>query len=141
MLKILLPVDGSDASNKAVKNFIQLLNCYKETPEIHLLNVQLPLHGDVSLFIDGENIAQYHRDEGMERLKTARQLMDQADISYQFHIIVGEPAEIIVAFAKEKLLDQIVIGPRGMSAVKNLLLGSVANKVVQLSAIPVLLVK
>lgn len=141
MLKILLPVDGSDASNQAVKDFIKLLDCYKEMPEIHLLNVQLPLHGDISLFIDGENIAQYHRDEGMERLRTARQLMDQAGISYQFHIIVGEPADIIVAFAKEKLLDQIVIGSRGMNAVKNLLLGSVANKVVQLSAIPVLLVK
>ena len=141
MLKILLPVDGSDVSNQAVKNFIQMLNCYKEMPEIHLLNVQLPLHGDVSLFIDGENIAQYHRDEGMERLKTARQFMDQAGIPCQFHIIVGEPADIIVAFAKEKLLDQIVIGSRGMGAVKNLLLGSVANKVVQLSAAPVLLVK
>ena len=106
-----------------------------------MLNVQLPLHGDVSFFIDSENIKQYHQDEGMERLKTVRQIMDQADISYQFHIIVGEPADIIVAYAKEKLLDQIVIGPRGMGAIKNLLLGSVTHKVVQLSAIPVLLVK
>ena len=141
MLKILLPVDGSDASNQGVKSFIQLLNCYKDMPEIHLLNVQLPLHGDISLFIDGENITQYHRDEGMKSLRTARQLMDQAGISYQFHIIVGDPADIIVSLAKEKLLDQIVIGPRGMNAIKNLLLGSVANKVVQLSSIPVLLVK
>ena len=141
MLKILLPVDGSGASNQGVKSFIQLLNCYKDMPEIHLLNVQLPLHGDISLFIDGENITQYHRDEGIESLRTARQLMDQAGISYQFHIIVGDPADIIVSLAKEKLLDQIVIGPRGMNAIKNLLLGSVANKVVQLSSIPVLLVK
>lgn len=141
MLKILIPVDGSDASNKAVVSFIQYLDCYKEMPEIHLLNVQLPLHGNVSLFIDSENIKQYHQDEGMKGLKAARQLMDQAGISYQFHITVGEPAEMIVGFAKEKLFDQVVIGPRGVGAVKNLLLGSVTNKVVQLSTIPVLLVK
>lgn len=141
MLKILLPVDGSDASNQAIKDFIQLLGCYKEMPEIHLLNVQLPLHGNVSLFIDSESIAQYHQDEGMERLRAARQFMDQAGVSHQFHIIVGEPADVIVAFAKEKLFDRIVIGPRGVSAIKGLLLGSVTNKVVQFSTIPVLLVK
>ena len=141
MLKILLPVDGSDASNQAIKHFIQMLSCYKEMPEIHLLNVQLPLRGDISLFIDRENITQYHQDEGMETLKVARQLMEQADVSYQFHLIVGEPADVIVAFAKEKLFDQIVIGPRGVGAIKSLLLGSVTHKVIQLSAIPVLLLK
>lgn len=141
MLKILLPVDGSDASNQAVKHFVQLLSCYKEMPEIHLLNVQLPLHGDVSMFIDRENITQYHQDEGMERLKVARQLVNQAEISCEFHIIVGEPADVIVQFAKEKQFDQIVIGPRGVGAIKSLLLGSVTHKVIQLSAIPVLLVK
>lgn len=141
MLKILLPVDGSDASNQAIKDFIQLLDCYKEMPEIHLLNVQLPLHGNVSLFIDSESIAQYHQDEGMERLRVARKLMDEAEVSHQFHIIVGEPADVIVAFAKEKLFDRIVIGPRGVGAIKSLLLGSVTNKVVQLSTIPILLIK
>lgn len=141
MLKILLPVDGSDASTKSVANFIQRLSWYKETPEIHLLNVQLPLHGNVSLFIDAESIKQYHQDEGKEGLNAARQLMDKAKIAYQFHIVVGEPAEMIVAFAEEKLFDQIVIGPRGVGAVKSLLLGSVTNKVVQLSTTPVLLIK
>ncbi len=49
MLKILLPVDGSDSSNKSAPYFIQSIDCYKETPEIHLLNVQLPLDGNISL--------------------------------------------------------------------------------------------
>lgn len=141
MIKVLLPVDGSDASTESVANFIRHLDWYKQIPEIHLLNVQLSLHGNVSLFIDAGNIKQYHQDEGMESLKAARQLMDKAKIAYQFHIVVGEPAEMIVAFAKEKLFDQIVIGPRGLGAVKGLVLGSITNKVVQLSTIPVLLVK
>ena len=141
MLKILLPVDGSDSSNKSVADFIQLMDCYKETPEIHLLNVQLPLDGNISLFIDKENIKQYHQEEGMEKLQNARELLGQAELTCQIHIVVGEPAEIIVSFAKEKLFDRIVIGPRGMGVVKSLLLGSVTNKVMQLSTTPVLLVK
>lgn len=141
MMKILMPVDGSAASDKAVEDFIQLLGWYKEAPEIHLLNVQLPLHGDITMFIDKETIQQYHQEGGMKKLEKARELMNQAGLSCQFHIVVGEPAETIVQFAKERSFDQIVVGPRGLGTVKSLLLGSVASKLMQLSTIPVLLVK
>ena len=141
MLKILLPVDGSGTSNKAVADFIKLLGWYKEAPEIHLLNVQFPLRGDVSMFIDKENIQQYHQEEGMKELQAARDLLDQAGVACLLHIIVGAPAEMIVRYAAEKRCDLIVIGPRGLGAVQGLLLGSVASKVTKLSAIPVLLVK
>lgn len=141
MLKILLPVDGSENSNKAVADFIQLLDWYKEKPEIHLLNVQYSLDGNVSLFINQADIKQYHQEEGLKILQHARDLLDQAGITYQYHITVGDPAEMIVRFATEKQYDQIVMGARGRGGIKGLLLGSVANKVMQLSNIPVLLVK
>lgn len=141
MLKILLPVDGSENSNKAVADFIQLLDWYKEKPEIHLLNVQYSLDGNVSLFINRADIKQYHQEEGLKILQHARDLLDQAGITYQYHITVGDPAEMIVRFATEKQYDQIVMGARGRGGIKGLLLGSVANKVMQLSNIPVLLVK
>ena len=141
MLKILVPVDGSDNSNKSVSDFIRLLGWYKETPEIHLLNVQLPLHGGVSCFIDKENIKQYHQEEGFKSLQSARDLFEQAGIVCQPHILVGDPAEMIVHCAAEKKCDQIAIGPRGLGGVKGLLMGSVANKLMQLSPLPVLLIK
>ncbi|MBL0012159.1 MAG: universal stress protein [Nitrosomonas sp.] len=141
MLKILLPVDGSENSSKTVADFIQLLDWYKEKPEFHLLNVQYPLDGNVSLFINKTDIKQYHQEEGLKSLQNTRDLLDQAGISYQYHIIVGDPAEMIVRFATEKQYDQIIMGPRGKGGIKGLLLGSVTNKVMQLSDIPVLLVK
>lgn len=141
MLKILLPVDGSENSSKTVADFIQLLDWYKEKPEFHLLNVQYPLDGNVSLFINQTDIKQYHQEEALKSLQNTRDLLDQAGISYQYHIIVGDPAEMIVRFATEKQYDQIIMGPRGNGGVKGLLLGSVTNKVMQLSNIPVLLVK
>ena len=141
MLKMLLPVDGSPACNNAIAQFIPLLGCYKEIPEIHLLNVQFPLHGDVSVFIDQENINQYHQEEGLKDLEQARELLDQADIPYQYHVTVGDAAKMIVQFATERQCDQIVIGPRGLGTVKGLLLGSVASKLIHLSPVPVLLIK
>lgn len=141
MVKILLPIDGSAASNKAVTDFIKLLDWYKEVPEIHLLNVQLSLHGDISMFIDKDTIQQYHQEGGMKKLQNARELLHQAGLTGQEHIIVGDPAEIIAQFAIEQSFDQIVIGPRGLGAVKSILLGSVASKLIKLSSIPVLVLK
>ncbi|ARO86415.1 universal stress protein [Nitrosospira lacus] len=141
MLKFLLPVDGSEASNKAVTKLIRLLDWYKEVPAIHLLNVQFPQHGNVALFIDKKSIDLYHQEEGMKGLQSARDLLDQAGIACEFHITVGSPEEMITRYAREMGFDQIVIGPRGLGGVKGLLLGSVASKVMQLSTVPVLLIK
>ena len=141
MLKFLLPVDGSETSNKAVLDFIKLLDWYKETPEIHLMNVQHPLHGNAPMLIDKKSINEYHQEKGMKELQAAREAMDKASINYQFHITVGDPAQMIVRYGDEKQCDQIVIGPRKLGAVKGLLLGSVASKVMQHSKIPMLLMK
>ncbi|GKS68853.1 nucleotide-binding universal stress protein, UspA family [Nitrosomonas sp. PY1] len=141
MLKMLLPVDGSDNSDKAVAGFISMINWYKELPEVHLLTVQTPLSGNISFHINATDIKQYHHEEGLKSLENARKLLDQAGISYRYHITVGDPAEMIVQFATEQKYDQIVIGPRGKGNIEGLLLGSVTNKVMQSALIPVLLVK
>ncbi len=141
MLKILLPVDGSDNSDKAVADFISMINWYKELPEVHLLTVQTPLSGNISSYISATDIKQYHQEEGLKSLENARKLLDQAGISCQYHITVGDPAEMIVRFATEQRYNQIVMGPRGKGNIEGLLLGSVTNKVMQSALIPVLLVK
>ena len=141
MLKLLLPVDGSDASDRAVAQFIKLVPSYKETPEIHLLNVQFPLRGNVPMFIDKESIDLYYQEEGMKELSSARALLDQAGISFRLHVSSGNPPNIILRYAEEMNFDQIVLGPRGLGTVKGILLGSVASKTIQLSKIPVLIIK
>jgi nucleotide-binding universal stress UspA family protein len=141
MPKLLLPADGSDASNRAVAEFIKLIEWYKEVPEIHLLNVQYPLRGNVPMFIEKENIDQYYQEEGMKELMSARALLERAGIAYRYHITVGAPPDMILRYAEETNCEQIVIGPRGLGSVKGILLGSVASKIIQLSKIPVLIIK
>ena len=141
MLKFLLAVDGSEISNKAVFNFIKLLDWYKEIPEIHLLNVQYPLHGNAPILIDKSRINEYHQEKGIEELQKAREIMDKAGLNYHLHITVGDPAEIILRYGTENQCDLIIIGPRKLGAIKGLLLGSVTGKVMHHSDIPVLLIK
>ncbi|WON72732.1 universal stress protein [Nitrosospira sp. Is2] len=141
MLRFLFPVDGSDASNRAITEFIARLDWYRHIPEIHLLNVQFPQRGNVPLFIDKESIDRYHREEGLKELQAARELLDRAGLVCHYHIAVGNPPDVIMQYGKEIGCDQIVMGPRGLGAVKRILLGSVASKVIELSTIPVLLIR
>ncbi len=93
------------------------------------------------MLIDKNSINQYHQEKGMKELQAAREAMNKAGVTYQFHITVVDPAEMIVRYGAEKQCSQIVIGLRKLGTVKNLLLGSVASKVMQLSQIPMLLMK
>ncbi|HSC95359.1 MAG TPA: universal stress protein [Burkholderiales bacterium] len=143
MLKFLVAVDGSASSNRAVDQLIGHVGMLKEAAEIHLLNVQhpIPYGGRVSEVVGHEKIAQFHREEGMAALKSAMQKLDAARIKYHHHIGVGAEAEIICQYAREKGCDQIFMGTRGLGTISNLVLGSVASKVIHLSTVPVLLVK
>ena len=143
MLKILVAVDGSAPSERAVDHLIRQVGVLREAAEIHLLNVQhlIPYGSRVTSVVGHDKIAQFHRDEGMAALKGTMQKLDAARIKYHHHIGVGAEAEVISQYAKEKGCDYIMMGTRGLGSVANLVLGSVANKVIHLSPVPVLLVK
>src|SRR5574341_605727 len=143
MLKFLVSVDGSASSSRAVDHLIRHLGVLKEEAEIHLLNVQhqIPYGARVSSAVGHDKIAQFHREEGMAALKSAMQKFDSARIRYHHHIGVGAEAEVICQYASEKGCDYIIMGTRGLGSVSNLVMGSVATKVIHLSQVPVLLVK
>jgi len=141
MLKLLVPVDGSQNSTRSIGYLIQWLNRLAEPADIHLLNVQPGLHGDVGMFLSHEQIRDYHHDEGIKALNSAREQLDAAHADVKGIIHVGDPAEVIVQFARDQHCDQIVMGTRGLGKFSILLLGSVASKVIQLAEIPVMLIK
>jgi nucleotide-binding universal stress UspA family protein len=141
MLKVLLAVDGSETSLHAVEHVIKRVSASKGDHQIHLLNVQHPLHGSVSTFVNAAQIKQYHQDEGMKALEGAREKLDASGLPYEFHLFVGEPAEVVARYAKEQGCEEIVIGSRGLSGISSLLLGSVATKIIHLAEVPVVVVK
>jgi len=141
MFRILVPVDGSDTANRAVDHLLKKLSWYKDSVEAHLLNVQHPLHGDITMFVNADQVKQYHHDEGIKALATARAKLDTAKVPYVFHVGVGDPAHVISHYAREMKCDQIFMGTRGLGTIAGMLMGSVTVKVIHLSDVPVLLVK
>jgi nucleotide-binding universal stress UspA family protein len=139
--RILLPADASDNALRAV-DYVIALRAQLGTPlDIHLLNVQRPVSGDVSTFVGKEALRKYHHDRGLEALTRARGRLDASAVPYTFHLLVGDPGQMISQYAKEKGCDHIVMGRRGLGSFTGGLLGSVAHKVLHLAEPPVVLVK
>jgi nucleotide-binding universal stress UspA family protein len=142
MHRALVPVDGSDNALSSVRHVIKLIRG-GEPLEVHLLNVQPPLRGDVTTFVPAAAVRDFHREEAEKALAPACKLLDETGIRYVKHIMVGHAAEIIARTAKELRCDKVVMGTRGLGTVTQLLLGSVSHKAIhQMDPhIPVTLVK
>jgi nucleotide-binding universal stress UspA family protein len=142
MLKALVPVDGSSNSLCAVRHVIKLVQD-REPLEVHLLNVQPPLHGDVTAFVAKENVRAFHRDEGEKALHGACELLNEAGIHFTKHVYVGPAAQVIAECAQELRCDKVIMGTHGRGTITQLLIGSVSHEAIhRLSAdIPITLVK
>ena len=141
--RLLLPVDASDNAARAVECAIAMRRHHPapETMDIHLLNVQREVSGDVSRFVDKESVQDYHRERSEQALERARKLLDAAGVKYGVHMLVGKPWEVISDYAAATGRDLIMMGTRGLGSYTGGMLGSVAQGVAQRSPVPVLLVK
>jgi nucleotide-binding universal stress UspA family protein len=139
-LNLLVPVDGSAGSDRAVEHAVMLAN-WGLVGELHLVNVQYPLPGAVTTFVGNKAVSGYHHDEGVKALASARAKLDAAKVAYQVHIAVGQPADVITAFCHELKSDGIVMGTRGHGKAVGLILGSVARDVIGKAPVPVTVVK
>lgn len=142
-MKVLVPVDGSECALRAVEYLIKKRVFYGDPAqqEVHLLNVQHPVPGDVDMFVNHDEITRFHHDEGIKALQGARKLLDEAGANYKVHVSVGDPAEVIAGFSKKLGVDKILIGTHGRGTVAGLLMGSTTRKVLHLATVPVELVK
>lgn len=146
MSRILVPVDGSENSLRAVEEACrQVADRPKWT--VDLLNVQMPNHSAVvRKFLSQQLIDEFYKVEGEAALKAARARLEDAGVAHAAHVEVGDVAQTIARCVKELQCDQIIMGTRGLgsggiAAVSGMLLGSIATKVLHLTDVPVTLVK
>jgi nucleotide-binding universal stress UspA family protein len=137
----LIAIDNSEPSLKAVDHVIKEAASRQTKPQVFLVNVQAPLSNDITRFIEGKVVEDYHREAGDAALAAAKARLSSAGLACSAHILIGEAAPAIVDFAKEKGCNMIVMGARGFGSVVGLFMGSVATKVLHLSPVPVLLIK
>ena len=77
--RLLLAVDGSPAAEQAARRVIALRQQLRERDvQVHLINVQRPLPGDVTSFVGGKPVEEYHRERSDEAMAPARALLGSA---------------------------------------------------------------
>jgi nucleotide-binding universal stress UspA family protein len=141
-MKILLAVDGSVYTTKAVKHIVSHLDWFQGQPELHLLHVKQPIPpGRARAFLGGDAINNYYKEDAEAALAPAEKVLRKQEIPYVAAWKVGEVSEEIRAYAKKAKIDMIVMGSHGHGALQNLVMGSVATKVLAVTSVPVLIVR
>ena len=140
-MKMLLPVDGSEVSMKALQVALSLLQ-QGLTGDLVLANVQEPANlYEMMTAPDPEVLERVSQAAGADTLGPAEALLRQAGVPYECEIAGGDPAHTIVDIAERYACDLIIMGARGTSALRSALLGSVSNEVLHAARVPVMIVK
>lgn len=137
---ILVAVDGSKQSDRAVRHALDLMDNGLSGP-LHLINVQPSLGGAVSAFVAKDQIDSYRREEGNKSLRSAIAIAKKASVPAEVHIGVGRQGEVVADFAKKLKSALIVVGTRGHTGLAGVLLGSVAQDIIAHADVPITLVK
>jgi nucleotide-binding universal stress UspA family protein len=139
-MNILFATDGSDAALSALKSLIARYDWFRAAPALTLLNVHPPIpYGMAAHWVGRQAVSEHYAEESAKALAPAKAALDAAGIAYQATTRVGDPAREIVDAAREIDADVIALGLQGRTALANLVLGSVAQKVLALATRPVLL--
>jgi nucleotide-binding universal stress UspA family protein len=142
MSNILVPIDGSEPACRALEFAIRLSRARPEAA-IHALYVHPPIDvaGKVQAFVTLERMREMATEQSRPILEHAAARLTDAEQRHTVEMLEGDTAEVIARRAEELDCDAIIMGSRGMGRIANLVIGSVATKVVHLSRLPVTLVK
>lgn len=125
--KILVAMDGSEASKNALKQSFKL--AFDEKMWMTVVAIDPPYYGDMEL-VGVSNIKDVLKGKGAEILEEAKKIAENAAASIKTRHEKGEPFEKIVDIAEEEKCDLIVMGRRGMTGIERTLMGSVTSRVI-----------
>ena len=134
---ILVPTDFSDHAEKALETAIELAKVFGS--RIELLNAY-----DFGQWVTLADVTFAERAEEKLRLVASKKLqslvkrIETDGVEVSTHVSFGAPSLEIVERAEKTNADLIVMGTRGLGAVKQLFLGSVAARTIQTAPCPVL---
>jgi len=143
MRRVLLAVDGSEGANRAVRQLLAMRQELRDPAalQVHLVNVQRPVSGDVSAFVAKKSLQEYYDERGAAALAPAREALTAAGVPFEAHQRVGPPGPTIAEEAQARHCDMIVMGTRGLATHTGALLGSAAQSTLEHASVPVLMVR
>ncbi|CDI06380.1 universal stress protein [Candidatus Nitrosotenuis uzonensis] len=135
--KILVPMDGSATSFKALAQAIEIARTCQAT--ILGINAISFLPAEFMPSVVPYKI--YQKKEAGKFMEKAKLKAAKKGILFKYMIVYGNPVDQVINTAKSKKFDLIVIGARGKGRIAEVFLGSVSNAILHKSQIPVMIVK
>ncbi len=135
--KILHAIDGSEHSFRALKLALGLAKL--NSSELHTVCVEeLPYPGPIE-----ENRPVTREVGGRIEvvLQRARAMAEESQVTLHTHVVAGRPVHVIVKLAADLDVDLLIFGAQGHSALYQRIIGSKADRMMQLAQCPVLVVK
>lgn len=141
-MKVLVATDGSNHSLAALNAFLARLAWFREVPAVELVHVHVPIpYPRAAAWAGKEAVERYYDEESELALKPAEAILTRQGVPFRPVKLVGDPGKEVVQHAVASGCDLIVMGTHGHTAMGNLVMGSVATKVLASSTVPVLLLK
>jgi len=138
--RILVAIDGSKMSNKALKAALQIAR--ERYSKVGVIHVEKNVMISENMTTDSiDEIYSKINNEADSLFNEARSLAESEELEIDTHYVMGDPAVQIVKTAEQGNYQLIVMGSRGLGAIKGIVMGSVSYKVLQLSQCPVLIIK
>lgn len=144
--KILVPLDGSligeaalpYAEELAIVNMAEmfLLQIVTTNQDLALAESYTSSLGQLS-----EEYARHAMSQATEYLNRIKERLERKRIVAHVHVEIGFPAEQIISYAREHDIDMIAMSTHGRSGVNRWLMGSIADKVMRASSVPVLMIR
>ncbi|QIL83197.1 universal stress protein [Diaphorobacter sp. HDW4A] len=140
MVRILVAIDGSELSLDAVRHALMLIR--EGLKAVIVLGHVQEEASFLELARQGADaIAEAAVEAGKHLTRPAEKLVRAANVQFETEIVLGSPAAALCDLAEAQGCDFIVMGARGMGAMRAAVIGSVSQAVVHQSNLPVLVVK
>lgn len=141
--KILVAHDGSLLSRKAIQEAKNQVTLVPGT-EVHVITVAETVGPQTSVMIS-RNITNEAVGHVRQQIDKIQEEFENQKMQVVTDVVVGNgndnPGKNICKYAKNKEIDMIIVGSRGLGNVKGMFLGSVSNNVVHNADCPVLIIK
>lgn len=140
-MKILLAADGSKYTQKALDFIVMHRKLLDAQTELLVMHVQMPLPTGFNLIMGFDKALELHDIEAKKIFAPVKKFLEKNAVKYRCLSAIGPIVREIVDAAKNEHVDLILMGTHGRDLVGRALMGSVAQRVVANSTVPVLLVK
>lgn len=139
--QILIATDGSETSKEAADFGVEMIGCSGAKVYVVYVIDTTPYRSIPLDEIWSKEVLEEFEREGQEATSYVEKIAKASGMEVESRVLKGNPAEKIVSFAEDNNVDMIIVGSLGKTGYERVVLGSVSEKVVRHSKVPVLVVR